>query len=153
MGEWHVSNSEELLGLATEFVAHLTSARDRAIVIALSGELGAGKTTFVQGVAERLGVEGIVSSPTFLIEKVYQLQDQKFARLVHIDAYRLKAPEELQLLGWDELVRDPGNLICVEWPEHVRALMPTDAIRIRFDIEGEGRIITIDGKESGQEKS
>ena len=117
-----------------------------ATVVTLSGELGAGKTTFAQGIAKALGVEETVTSPTFVIEKIYQLEKQKFSRLVHIDAYRLNGAHELQMLGWDELLRDPQNLIVLEWPENVAELIPENAIRVRFEIEGDGRIITIDGK-------
>jgi tRNA threonylcarbamoyladenosine biosynthesis protein TsaE len=121
--------------------------QEHANLVTLSGDLGAGKTTFAQEVARTLGVEETVTSPTFVIEKVYQLQGQKWQRLIHIDAYRLKSAHELDVLGWKKLFAEPGNLILLEWPERVAELIPEDAIKIRFDIKNDERIITIDGEE------
>jgi len=121
--------------------------RDAATVVTLSGELGAGKTTFAQGIARALGVEETVSSPTFVIEKIYQLSGQRFEKLIHIDAYRLKNQHELDVLGWKEIITEPKNLIVLEWPERVAEAIPENAIRIRFDIEGDTRIISINGGE------
>jgi tRNA threonylcarbamoyladenosine biosynthesis protein TsaE len=143
-------SSTELQEHAAEFVRTL-SPQLRATIVALSGELGAGKTTFAQGVARALGVTESVQSPTFILEKIYALENQAFKKIVHIDAYRLKSDEELRALGWDELLADSGNLILIEWPERVPGCVPEGAIRIRFDIEGDGRRITIDGQESTKE--
>ncbi len=133
---------EAMAQRAAECVASLTPKESGATVIVLSGGLGAGKTTFVQGMAKALGVEDTVTSPTFVLEKVYAIEGQPFARLVHVDAYRLKGAHELEVLGWKELIQNPGNLIVLEWPERVAEAIPTDAIRIKFDIHGDGRIIT-----------
>lgn len=139
-----------MLAFAGQVVGALVP-KATATVVALSGDLGAGKTTFTQGAALTLGVATAVQSPTFVLEKIYALDRQKFSHLVHIDAYRLKSAHELRMLGWEELMHDSGNLVIIEWPERVAELIPKDAIRIRFDIEGEGRIITIDdGKEGSQ---
>lgn len=132
----------EMLAFAGQVVGSLAPGR-AATVIALSGDLGAGKTTFAQGAALTLGVREAVQSPTFVLEKVYALDGQKYTHLIHIDAYRLKGAHEMRILGWEELVREPGNLILVEWPERIEELIPEDAIRIRFDIKGDGRIIHI----------
>jgi tRNA threonylcarbamoyladenosine biosynthesis protein TsaE len=154
--EFHTASAEQIQDVAAHFARGLAPRILEATVIALSGELGAGKTTFAQGVARALGVGGVVASPTFVIEKVYELQSSPPAggwrHLVHIDAYRLKSAQELELLGWKELVADAGNLILLEWPERVAELVPQDAIRIEFDIAGEGRTITINGEESSGEK-
>ena len=125
--------------------------RSTATIVTLSGVLGAGKTAFAQGIAQALGVTEMVTSPTFVLEKIYQLpalsgiegENQKFSHLIHIDAYRLKGAEELEVLGWRELIAEPGNLIVLEWPEKVADAIPSDAIRIHFEIEGDGRIIDI----------
>lgn len=142
-------SSLELQQHAAEFVRTL-SPRPAATIVALSGELGAGKTTFAQGIARALGIEENVTSPTFVIEKVYELEQEKWSRLVHIDAYRLKSAHELDVLGWKELIEEPGNLIVLEWPERVEPLIPPDAVRIRFDIAGDGRTITVNGNEEGE---
>ncbi len=132
---------------AGELASNLTRKLAGATIITLSGELGAGKTTFAQGVAKALGVTEAVTSPTFVLEKIYALESQKFSRLIHIDAYRLKGAHELEVLGWKELLADAGNLIVLEWPERVAEAIPEDAIRIRFDIHGDERTISINGSE------
>jgi tRNA threonylcarbamoyladenosine biosynthesis protein TsaE len=120
--------------------------RNTATIVTLSGDLGAGKTTFAQGIAKALGVSEVVTSPTFVIEKIYQLENQKFQRLIHIDAYRLKGVHEVEVLGWNELIADPGNLIVVEWPEKVSGTIPDHAHTITFALDGDEREIVYDGK-------
>ena len=138
---------DELQALAGTFVNTLSPA-DTAVVVTLSGDLGAGKTTFAQGIARSLGVSETVSSPTFVIEKVYALSAQRWDRLIHIDAYRLNSSHELLVLGWNELIADPKNIIVLEWPARVSDLIPKHAVQIRFDIKNEERIITINGQEN-----
>jgi len=121
---------------AARFVADLTPHKDAATVITLSGDLGAGKTAFVKGVAKALGVHEHVTSPTFVIMKIYPL-DGVFKKLVHIDAYRLKGEHHLKVLGWEEFLKDPRNLICIEWPEQVPQAMPSHAIRIALRYTGD----------------
>jgi len=103
-----------------------------ATVIALQGELGSGKTYFVQNFAKIAGVEEQVTSPTFVIMNFYGIDWQGFKKLVHIDAYRIEREEELINLGWQDLVEDPENIIFIEWPENVPGLIPEDAKRIHF---------------------
>ncbi|HUO50410.1 MAG TPA: tRNA (adenosine(37)-N6)-threonylcarbamoyltransferase complex ATPase subunit type 1 TsaE [Candidatus Paceibacterota bacterium] len=145
--EIRVGSAIELQEEAARFASRIVPHASAATIIALSGELGAGKTTFTQGIAKALGVDESVTSPTFVIEKIYALHDQKFARLIHVDAYRLESAHELEVLGWHEIASDAANLILIEWPEKVATLIPEGAIRIRFDIAGEGRIISINGVE------
>lgn len=130
------------------FAVGLEPKRDLATVVTLSGVLGAGKTTFTQGVARALGVEEVVTSPTFVLEKIYKLENRKFSHLVHIDAYRLSGVHELEVLGWKELLADRGNLVLLEWPEMVEGAIPKDAIRITFEIQGERRILKLNGEEN-----
>ena len=146
--EKRTHSGEELRACAAQFARELRCG-EAATLVALSGALGAGKTTFVQGVAAALGIGETVTSPTFVIEKVYELDGQKWERLIHIDAYRLKNAHELEVLGWREIIADPANLILLEWPERVPELIPRDALRVFIDIENDGRIISIDygGKE------
>ncbi len=93
--------------------------KHKALIVGLSGHLGAGKTAFVKCVAKVLGVTETVTSPTFVIMKIYPLKGQKWQRLIHVDAYRLENPNELEVLNLDRLITDKGNLIMIEWPENV----------------------------------
>jgi tRNA threonylcarbamoyladenosine biosynthesis protein TsaE len=137
----------EILGIeamdaeAVRLIGTLAPRADSATILALSGDLGAGKTTFAQGIARALGVSEQVTSPTFVIEKIYVLENQAFARLIHIDAYRLNDPHELEVLGWKEIVAEPANLILIEWPEKVAGMIPVSAMRISFESSGDSRKI------------
>jgi tRNA threonylcarbamoyladenosine biosynthesis protein TsaE len=106
-----------------------------ATVVALQGDLGAGKTTLTKEVAHLLGVKGAITSPTFVIEKIYGLPKNgpfPLTRFVHIDAYRLESSRELDALGWHEIVNDPKNLIFIEWPEHVQEGLPENTLWVRL---------------------
>lgn len=120
-------------------------AGGRATVVALSGELGAGKTAFTQTLAKHFGTEETVASPTFVIQKTYNIKEGPFQRLIHIDAYRLKSAQELEVLGWQEITSDAGNLIVIEWPERVAELIPAEAHRIALEfVDEETRNISYD---------
>lgn len=116
------------------FLKKLPSLASQAMVAALQGELGAGKTTFVQGAAKGLGIKEKILSPTFVIMKLYKILDTKYKiqRLYHIDCYRIKDEQDLLVLGWKEIVSDPKNLVFVEWPERVRKILPKKTISISF---------------------
>lgn len=118
---------------ASDFARGLKPLPDRATVVGLYGDLGSGKTTFVQAAAKALGVGAHISSPTFLIMKRFTIYDSGFKNLIHIDAYRLKSGEELRKLGFTDLLADPTNLIFVEWADHVAELLPKDHIRFFFE--------------------
>lgn len=142
-----VQGIEKMNAEAARFARGLVPHTDRATVVALSGDLGAGKTAFVKGVAKALGVAEHVTSPTFVIMKIYHLHDQKFDQLVHIDAYRLKGEHHLKVLGWEELLIDPKNLIMMEWPEEAGGAIPPDALRISFRYSGDNeRTISYEGE-------
>ena len=148
--EVRVAGAIEMARFAASFVEKLQPQEESATIVALSGELGAGKTTFAQAVAKHLGVEETVNSPTFVIEKIYKLSGEGWGQCVHIDAYRLKSADELHALGWDQLVADSQNLILIEWPEHVESAIPKDAHRISIEIgEGESRTIQLPRLELG----
>ncbi len=119
--------------VAREAVARLTAApQNGAAVLALSGELGAGKTTFAQALAGVLGASGPVQSPTYVIVKKHALGGAPWRTLVHIDAYRLRDAADLSALAWSELVADRSNLIVIEWPERVDGALPDGALWLRF---------------------
>ena len=133
----YVSHSiEETQKIADDFVSSwsydhrspsavdFSQKKDKAVVVGLSGDLGAGKTAFTKCIAKSFGIEDTVTSPTFVIEKIYELHGQKFSHLVHIDAYRLENGNELLNLGWNKIISDPSNIILIEWPERVSEVMP-----------------------------
>jgi len=108
---------------------HLQSA----VVVALEGELGAGKTTFVQGFAKELGIKHHITSPTFLLIKNYKLKIKNYENLVHIDAYRLKDHKDLEKLNIKEMLSDSKNIILIEWSDRVKKVLPKNYIKIHID--------------------
>ena len=129
MTDYSLSDFEES---AREYALKMKASNSGAFVIALHGDLGAGKTTFAQMLARTLGVIGEIVSPTFVIQKNYTLEDQVFSQLIHIDAYRLEEEREMEVLGWDDIIIDPSNLILVEWPEKIEGLLPQNTQHIYF---------------------
>lgn len=121
---YKINKKEEIEEIAKNLIFDLEPKSEGATVVGLYGELGAGKTFFTQCLAKQLGVEDNVVSPTFVIEKIYELKVQKFSHLIHIDAYRLESSSELLNLGWQKIISDPKNLILIEWPERVKDIMP-----------------------------
>lgn len=117
---------------ARNFVLGLAPLSDRATVVGLYGNLGAGKTTFVQAAAKALGVVDTVNSPTFLIFRRYTLHDSRYTNLIHVDAYRLKNSDELRKLHFAELLADSSNLILVEWADKVADILPKDHHKLNF---------------------
>ena len=131
----------EMQDFARDFVQTLSPQETGATVLGLYGDLGAGKTSFTQGLAQALGVSDTVVSPTFVIMKKYELNPDhfkfeilnlKFTHLIHIDAYRIEKPEEMIRLGWNDIISNKENLVVVEWPERVGANMP-EHIKINFN--------------------
>lgn len=110
----------------------------KATLITLTGELGAGKTAFTQALATELGIDEPVTSPTFVLEKIYTLSDQRFSRLAHIDAYRLKGGSELAALGFDELMNDSTTLVVLEWPERVADMLPPATVAMTIVVNTDG---------------
>ncbi|MDB5195161.1 MAG: hypothetical protein JWO84_345 [Parcubacteria group bacterium] len=136
--EKRIENLEALEQEARNFI-HALAPGEKATLVTLSGELGAGKTTFTQALAQALGVAETVTSPTFVLEKIYELPaSAPFRRLVHIDAYRLNGGHELASLGFSELMKDVGNLIVLEWPERVANMLPPATVAITLIPEADG---------------
>lgn len=133
---------EELQAEAGRFAASITPHTSHATLVTLSGELGAGKTSFTQGMAQALGISEPITSPTFVLEKIYSLDGQVFSRLTHIDAYRLEGEKSLSPLGFDDLYADTKNLIVLEWPELVASQLPQADHALTLCVAGEGRELT-----------
>lgn len=138
---------EDLEEEAARFSKRLVKQESKATLVTLSGDLGAGKTTFVKAVAKTLGVEDYVTSPTFVLMKMYQLpkQDSGFSRLVHIDAYRLSRKEDLAALRFEEIMQDPECVVFFEWPERIPGIEKESFMRVAISASGGPRTITYEG--------
>jgi len=136
---------ESLIDVADTLISDFQqTVKDGSCVVTLSGNLGAGKTTFVQQCAQVLGVAEAITSPTYVLMKAYKAQHAHYDTMVHIDAYRLK-PEEIYDLDWDFLLVQPRTIIFVEWPEKIQEHIPKDAHQISLRYVSETlRDITVD---------
>ena len=124
----HTESVEKTLALGFQLGEILQGGE----ILALSGELGAGKTVFVKGLARGLGIGEVITSPTFVLVKSYQ------GRLIlhHIDFYRLKNPGDLESIGFDDFLRDDG-ILAIEWAEKFLPDLPRPFLHITFYYEGE----------------
>jgi len=111
----------------------------KAQVLALYGDLGAGKTTFLQGFARGLGIKENILSPTFVIFKKFKIQDSSFNLFYHIDCYRLKGSKDLLNLGFEKFSSNPKNIIAIEWSEIIEDILPKNKISIHLKLEDEKR--------------
>ncbi len=124
---------EETEKLAKDFMEKISmGVYDAALVVGLYGDLGSGKTTFTQSIAKLFGIKEDITSPTFVIEKIYGIDHAKFTNLVHIDAYRLDSAKELLVLDWERTIGNPKNIIFIEWPERVAEILPANHAKINF---------------------
>ena len=137
----NIKETGEIAKIFMENIFKDSAQGDAALVVGLSGDLGAGKTTFMQAVAKHLGIKNKVRSPTFVIIKSYKLKAKNYKLLFHIDAYRLKDENELLSLGWQEIIKNEKHLVFVEWPENVSKIIPSHSkfIHISEDKGGNKR--------------
>ncbi len=110
------------------------SKRSGAVVFALTGELGSGKTTFVQGFLRGLGIKKRSVSPTFIIMRRSPVVNRKLKieNLYHIDAYRIKKARELAALEFNKILADPRNIVLIEWAENIKKILPKKTVWLRF---------------------
>ena len=141
-GVFEVKSVEETWQLARQLAAELKPGD----VVCLEGDLGAGKTTFTQGLAAALGVPGRVTSPTFCIVQEHRRQSNNRTIeqsnnspdfLVHMDLYRLHGEDDVIAIGWEDFLAE-GAILVVEWPERAGSLIPDDAKHVVFThLDGE----------------
>lgn len=130
-----------------ELAARLGRGLAGGEVICLEGPLGSGKTCFVRGLATGLGLDpSEVCSPTYVIWRRYEdHRDHAPLALVHVDAFRLSGPQDLDTIGWEELLEEPATVIAVEWPSRITTALPARRIDIVMTHEAEtARRISLD---------
>ena len=130
--------AEALCGDSSSFNELLFQQTENGKIICLSGDLGAGKTTFAQGLLKGLKIKGPYTSPTFAIMKHYksnfkfQISNFKFTDVYHIDAYRITAKDLIEL-GFKDFTGKKNSVTIIEWPENVKKIIPTNAVWINFE--------------------
>jgi len=131
-----LSSSPETTGkiatLLAEEVRKTENRTGRAMIIGLSGNLGAGKTTFVRSFARSLGIRKRITSPTFLTLRRYALNSKNYKNFFHVDAYRIEKAKELSVLGFKEIIQNPANIVVIEWVNKIGRVLPKKIIRIEF---------------------
>ncbi len=134
-----ITNSfEETQQFGFELAQNLNDVK----VIALHGDLGAGKTTFVQGFAKGLGITKQIISPTFIIMRTYDIGDKNF---YHVDLYRIEDEKDVEGLGLLEIIKDDSSIVVIEWPEKIENLLPDKRIDLFFQyLDEDKRIIVIE---------
>ena len=98
-------------------------------IVALFGDLGGGKTCFLQGFAKGLGIKEKILSPTFVIMKKYKMKKGSF---YHVDCYRIQNPKEILGLGFRDIISNPKNIIAIEWADRIEKILPKNILKIRF---------------------
>lgn len=148
MKETFILKQEDLKDLAQKVIEILekiytSKSSLYAMVILLEGDLGAGKTTFTKYLADYLGVDSsTVHSPTFILKKSYKINHETFTKLIHIDAYRFEHPDEDKVLQMEDDLKDPENIIVIEWPSKMNHVKSDIEIIIKV-IDDDTREITL----------
>jgi tRNA threonylcarbamoyladenosine biosynthesis protein TsaE len=133
-----INDFNKIIEVVLEKTQKISGEEKDAVVIALHGNLGAGKTTFTKELAKHLGITETVTSPTYIIQKRFEIPKEKktkfdpFEKLIHIDTYRIDLQDELVRLGWSDDILHKENLIVVEWPENIPDLLPEKTIHLQF---------------------
>ena len=139
--EFITKSARETQDVGQKVAADLT--KKTPTVIALSGDLGSGKTTFVQGFVRSLGINKKIISPTFILMRTYKAKKKKV--LYHLDLYRLESnfEKEIENLGIKDIWKEEKNILVIEWAEKIRELLPDDTIWIKFEyfIDDQRKII------------
>jgi len=116
--------------LAKEFLKTFTKT---ALVLGLIGDLGGGKTTFLQGFAKGLGTKEKILSPSFIILKRFKIKDLRFKNFYHFDCYRIEKPEEILNLGFKEIISNPQNIVAIEWADRIKKILPKGTLILKFN--------------------
>ena len=135
---------EETQKIASDLAQKIIKTKKGA-VIAMEGELGAGKTTFIQGFMASLGIDEKVKSPTFVLMKKYSISGGTYrgTNLYHLDCYRITDHKDLRIPEFEEILNEEGNIIFVEWSERIKEILPKNHLTVHIDhiSENERKII------------
>ena len=139
MEEYILKNDKETkeLGFLTAQNILDEGSIGKAVVIVLEGELGAGKTTFLQGFAKGLGIRERIQSPTFIIMNRFKIKDKYFKDYYHFDCYRLDSEKDMEIFNFKDLVLDFHNIICIEWGSNIYKALPSERIDILIKVTEE----------------
>jgi tRNA threonylcarbamoyladenosine biosynthesis protein TsaE len=139
------SNQTKKTGKLLSEEVILSEPGKEANVICLDGNLGGGKTTFLQGFARGLGIKDKILSPTFVILKRFSIKNEKnYNNFYHIDCYRIQNPKEMFILGFKEILSNPKNIIAIEWSKNIESVLHKKFISLQFDLfKKEERKITL----------
>jgi tRNA threonylcarbamoyladenosine biosynthesis protein TsaE len=124
-----VRTKKEGAALAKEILKY---PKRKAIVMGLEGDLGGGKTTFLQGFARGLGIKQKILSPTFVILKRFSIKSSRFNNFYHLDCYRIQKPKEILSLGFKKIISDPKNIVAVEWADRIKKILPKGTLVLKF---------------------
>ena len=129
-------NTKETQSLGNKIAKDIlkSGVKSSAVVLCLQGELGAGKTTFLQGFAKGLGIKEKILSPTFVIMKRFEIKKSSFKNFYHIDCYRMNNLEDAKELGLKEIMSNPYNIVALEWPERIKDILPESSIYINLNV-------------------
>ena len=136
--EIKIQSLEEISSAARQFVESIGERR----IFAFYGSMGAGKTTFIKAICEELGVEDVITSPTFAIVNEYTTGTGK--PLYHFDFYRIKKLDEFYDMGGEDYFGS-GNLCFIEWPELIEDVMPEEAVIVNIkEVDNGSRLVTVE---------
>jgi tRNA threonylcarbamoyladenosine biosynthesis protein TsaE len=135
--KFFIADINEIQKTAIDFLKNFPNQK----IFAFHGDLGAGKTTFIKALCEKLGVKDQMSSPSFSIVNEYNSENGN--SIYHFDLYRLKSPQEAFDIGMEEYLYS-GNYCFIEWPERAEGILPEETVHVKMVVEDGRRIISVD---------
>jgi len=117
----------------------------QALIIGLEGDLGGGKTTFLQGFAKGLGIKEKILSPTFIIMRKFKIcedscsNSRRFLYFYHIDCYRIQKPKEILDLGFKKIISNPKNIVAIEWSDRIQKILPKGTLILKFQFANKNK--------------
>ena len=139
------SQTKKIGKILAEGLLKSPTERKKAIILGLVGDLGGGKTTFLQGFAKGLGIKEKITSPTFIIMKRFKIRanqrsnSRELVYFYHLDCYRVQRTEEILNLGFKEIASDSQNIVAIEWADKIRKILPRNMSWINFEFMGKSK--------------